>query len=139
MASPTSRTLEQLRGEGWDADVVERWVPHTRTRRDLLGVIDIVAVHEGAGILGVQATSGANMGSRIRKIQDSPRARTWLAAGGRLQVWGWRQLKPRPGRRRRWWPRVAVMRLVDGEIVSEIAGQRGAAHGETTTACHGVG
>lgn len=42
--SPTARTLKECRRRGWIAQVVERTVPHTFIKRDLFGVIDVIAV-----------------------------------------------------------------------------------------------
>src|SRR5690606_37554474 len=44
LSSPTARTLAWLREQGWDADVVERWVPGAKVRRDFLGFADILAI-----------------------------------------------------------------------------------------------
>ena len=92
MATPTSRTLEYLRNEGYIAQVVEMWIPHSRTRRDLFGFIDIVAIAEGETI-GVQATSTGNMGARVKKILDLPESRLWLDAGNKILVIGFKKYK----------------------------------------------
>ena len=93
----------RLRSQGYIAEVVEKTIPHTFIKRDFLGFIDIIAVGKGH-ILGVQATSGSNITSRIRKIETecAVKARRWLSAGGLIEVWGWRQLKV-PGKMRRPW------------------------------------
>lgn len=103
--TPTGRTLMRLRSQGYIAEKVEQTVPHTFIKRDLLGFIDIIAVGKGH-ILGVQATSGSNLTSRIRKIETECRekARRWLSAGGLIEVWGWRTLKQEGSRRRVWEP-----------------------------------
>jgi hypothetical protein len=87
-ATPTSRTLAELRETGWTAEVVERWNPHARVRNDLFGFIDILAIR-GAETLGVQATSASNVASRVRKIADHPNTPAVREAGWRLEVWGW--------------------------------------------------
>lgn len=89
--SPTARTLERQRKEGWTAQVVEKWNAHARVRIDLFGCLDVVAI--GNGILGVQATSGSNLAARRTKSAAEPKLLTWLASGGRFQLWGWRKLK----------------------------------------------
>jgi len=86
---------------GYTAEVVERWIPRTKTRRDLFGCIDIVAVHEYHGILGVQATTTGNMSARIKKSMAEPRLYAWLLAGGKFAVWGWAKRGPR-GKRKLW-------------------------------------
>jgi hypothetical protein len=42
--SPTARTLAECKKRGWIAQVVEQTIPHTFIKRDLFGVIDIIAV-----------------------------------------------------------------------------------------------
>ncbi len=105
--SPTQRTLDELRKRGWTAQVVEKRLPRTFTTVDLFGVIDVVGivppmprgpvgalvmpgVTRGA-ILGIQATSGTNHASRRAKILAEPRAKEWVEAGGRLELWTWSQ------------------------------------------------
>lgn len=101
-ASPTSRTLAELKRRGWTAQVVERFNTFSKKRVDLFGVIDIVAIVPGRGILGIQATSGTNHTSRADKVLDEPRAHAWVAAGGLLQVWSWSK-KREPGKKRERW------------------------------------
>jgi hypothetical protein len=87
-ATPTSRTLAELRDDGWTAEVVEKWNPHARVRNDLYGFIDILAVR-GAETLAVQATSSSNVASRVRKIADHVNVAAVREAGWRIEVWGW--------------------------------------------------
>lgn len=101
MSSPTARSLEHLRELGYVADVVERWIPRAGVRRDLFGVVDIVALRAGE-TLGVQATSASNVAARVRKLADAPTLPALRAAGWRLVVHGWRK------RRGRW-----TLRTVD--------------------------
>ena len=82
--------MEYLRDLGYVAQVVEMWIPHSRTRRDLFGFIDIVAIAEGETI-GVQATSTGNMNARVKKILDLPESKLWLDAGNRIMVIGWKR------------------------------------------------
>lgn len=96
MATPTSRTLERCKELGYYAEVVERWVPFSKTRKDLFGFIDIVAITP-AGILGIQATSSSNVSARRKKILnlDEPILEAWNQAGGYVEVWGWGKRKKR--------------------------------------------
>jgi hypothetical protein len=86
--SPTQRSLDLLRKEGWLCQVVERWNPHSRTRLDLFGFIDILAIREGE-ILGVQATSRSNVSSRVSKIANHENTGRVREAGIGIEVWGW--------------------------------------------------
>ena len=112
--SPTSRTLEECRKRGWLAGVVEQFVrfPPPGHRVDLFGVIDIVAVvppsdEERGAILAIQATAG-NSGDHARrraKILAEPRAKRWVEAGGRLELWSW-GLRGDRGKAKRWMLRI---------------------------------
>ena len=103
--TPTARTLKMLRDGGWLAEVVERWNPHSRTRHDLFGFADVLAVSPQGRIVAIQVTSGSNVSARVKKIAGEPRSRVWLAAGGHVQVHGWRKLKrKRGGKAVKWEP-----------------------------------
>jgi hypothetical protein len=73
--------LQLLRREGYLAAVAEKWNPHSRSRADLFGFADVLAVRAGAPVLAVQATSASNHSARVRKAQALPALRTRLAAG----------------------------------------------------------
>lgn len=115
----TAKTLVELRKRGWSAQVVERWMPHTHVKVDLFGVIDIVAIRPAVGnlharaacgnpsgwcygcaspaqIVGIQVTgsrnSNGNIATHRTKILAEPRAKEWVAAGGALELWGWRMV-----------------------------------------------
>jgi hypothetical protein len=88
--SPTQRTLKHLRKTYPLVQVVEKWIPQARRRVDLFGIIDVVAVSE-TEIVGVQATSGSNVSSRIAKINDSAALPILRKAGFRVLVHGWRR------------------------------------------------
>lgn len=116
--SPTARTLAECRKRGWDAQVVERpWNKHTKKTLDLFGVIDLIAIvppvnplvppvaGDASGILGIQATTGAHHADRREKILAETRARKWVDAGGRLELWTW-SMTGACGKRKRWTLRV---------------------------------
>lgn len=98
--TPTQRTLKYLRGMGRIADVVERWIPRTKIRKDLFGFADIVAVSDW--IWAVQTTSGSNHAARRHKILSNSNARAWVAAGGRIALISWSK-KICPIRKRQVW------------------------------------
>ena len=104
--TPTARTLEMCRRNGWYADVVERWIPGANIRRDLFGCIDIVAMSDQS-MIGIQATSAANVSSRVSKIKNkcTEPALIWLLHA-ELQVWGWRKYPRRDSSGRSWRPRI---------------------------------
>lgn len=107
-------SVDELRKRGYTAEVVERYNAHTRRRHDLFGFIDILAIHPEHGFLAIQATSGQHGASHVHKIMDPDRAKTdkeraaaekrvaaaetWLAAGGKLEIWAWRRVQEKTSR-----------------------------------------
>jgi len=92
MRSPTQRTLNLLRKDGYIAQVVERWNPYAKVRQDLFGIIDVLAMHsEVTGVVGIQATSYSNISSRVQKTMQSEHIKTWLQAGNGFYVHGWKK------------------------------------------------
>src|SRR5688572_17225592 len=88
--SPTSRSLNLLRSEGYTVGVVERRVPFSPITQDFLGFADILAVRSGdVGVLAIQTTSGSNRSARYKKICASANALVWLEAGNRIEIHGW--------------------------------------------------
>lgn len=90
MSSPTSRSLEHLRKQGYVAQVVEKWIPAVKRRQDLYGFIDILAIRDNE-VVGVQATSGDNVAARVRKIGEHELVGQVRRAGIRILVHGWRK------------------------------------------------
>lgn len=128
--TPTQLTMREIKRRGWIAGIVEKVVPYSFIKQDLFGCIDIVAIEHAEGvsidsgalvpgvivnvvtrhgakpisIIGIQATSaltGGNHAARRAKILAEPRARAWLEAGGKLEVWSWRKAGAR-GERKLW-------------------------------------
>lgn len=90
--TPTQRTLQHLRKRGYPlVDVVERWAPRANVRRDLFGVIDVLAVSAEGETVAVQVTSGSNVPARVRKLTDSDALQVLRIAGWRVLVHGWRK------------------------------------------------
>lgn len=123
--SPTRRTLLALRSQGMLCDIVERWLPlgnpsaaggRKGYRRDMFHFADIVAVSEERGIVAIQCCGG-NFAPHVSKVLGRDLAHnvtTWLRAGGKLEVWGWRKvLKKRGGKQRIWKARVREITLAD--------------------------
>jgi hypothetical protein len=95
MSSPTARSLEHLRKQGYTVDVVERWIGggKFKVRKDLFGFGDLLAVRESEVVI-VQTTSGDNVASRVKKIASDELAAAVAAvrrAGIRIVVHGWRK------------------------------------------------
>ena len=102
MTSPTARSLDLLRKEGYLAAVVERFNQFSMKRIDLYGVIDICAIRaDQPGVWGIQATSTANLSSRVKKALEEPTLKVWLQAKNRFSCWGWAK-RGKQGERKLW-------------------------------------
>lgn len=86
--TPTQRSLEKLRAEGYICQVVESFNSFTKQRKDLFGVIDILAIRENE-ILGVQTTSASSVSARVKKIADNELTPAIRKSGMGLVVHGW--------------------------------------------------
>lgn len=92
MSSPTERSLKHLREQGYLCEVVEKWNSFTRTRKDLFGFIDIIAIKEGE-TLAVQTTTKDNMNARVSKIAESDHVGMVRKAEWKIHVHGWSKNK----------------------------------------------
>lgn len=109
MRSPTQRSLELLRSQGFVPYVVESYNAFARIRKDLYGFIDIVALHPGrTGLLGVQTTTGTNLSARITKAEGLKEYGLWIACGNSVEFHGWRKILIEG--KKRWAP---IVRRVD--------------------------
>ena len=117
--SNTSRTLEYIRSQGWQADKVEQFNPYAGKhgkRKDMFGFADIVAMGEKA-IIAIQSC-GQSFAAHNRKILEdekvAPNAMKWIENGGRLMLIGWRKVKmKRGGKAMRWMPRIKEYKVSD--------------------------
>ena len=87
--TPTQRSLAYLRDEGYLVEVVEKWNSFTRTRKDLWGWADLLAIRRGE-VLAVQVTS-EGVANRVKKVMDSETIARVREAGVRIEVHGWRK------------------------------------------------
>jgi len=85
--SPTQRSLKLLREQGYTVAITERWNPFAKIRQDLFGFADLLAIKPGE-IMAVQTTTASHLAAHRRKINSEARSRTWLEAGGRIQLHG---------------------------------------------------
>lgn len=136
MTSPSQRTMEHMRHEGWLVGVVEKWNMHVGPeaclhcgarrgiRQDLFGFADLIGVHPiDNNVVLVQATSGSNVAARLTKILTTPevrdRARLWLSHPGRqLTIVGWKKYAKALDRKY-WRPRWLYVTLHDLKIRPE--------------------
>lgn len=109
MPSPTQRSLQKLRNEGYEPAIVEHWNPFAKIRQDLWNCLDLIAVN-GSGILGVQTTSGAHVAHRVAKLRANPLVPVIMASGIRIEIHGWRKLRSRGKKpKERWECRVVAL------------------------------
>lgn len=87
--TPTQRSLAALRELGYLVEVVEKWNSFTRTRKDLWGWADLLAIRRGE-VLAVQVTS-EGVANRVKKVTDSETIGRVREAGVRVEVHGWRK------------------------------------------------
>ena len=87
--TPTQRSLAALRKLGYLVEVVEKWNSFTRTRKDLWGWADLLAIRRGE-VLAVQVTS-EGVANRVKKVMDSETIGLVREAGVRVEVHGWRK------------------------------------------------
>lgn len=116
--SPTARELAYLRKRGITAQVVERFNRFSNTRKDLFGVLDVVALDGDIHlprIVGIQVTAGASHAARRTKIEAEPLAVQWITHGGLLWLVSWSKQGGK-GKRKLWTRRCERAILVDGKI-----------------------
>lgn len=100
--SPSARTLELLRKQGYMVGVVERFNRFGGKfgiRQDLFNMFDLVACQPGEGIVGVQCGVGSGHQQHKRKMCEEYKENKdkWLASGGRIMIFSWRKLKVKRG------------------------------------------
>lgn len=89
--SPTSRSIKYLSDLGYLVERVEIWNCFSRTRSDLWGFADLLAVKRDE-VLAVQVTSRGNVSHRVAKIADNEKVDRVREAGIRLEVHGWSKM-----------------------------------------------
>lgn len=113
MASPTSRTLQHLRGLGYTAAIVEKFNSFVKIRQDLFGYIDVLGIRSDRnGCLGIQTTSADHHSNRVLKAKANPILKTWLEAGNSFAVWSWGKKGAR-GKRKLWELRIEEIQIKD--------------------------
>lgn len=114
--TPTQRTLRELKRQGRVCAIVEKWIPHARVRKDMFGIIDVIALDPQRGVVGVQST-GQDFAGHHRKLteQKAQECVDWLQTPGTvLELWGWRKVKKtRGGKQMIWAPRIREYTLAD--------------------------
>ena len=88
--SPTQLSLAKLREEGYTCWITEHWNNWSKTRQDLFGFIDILAL-KGNETLAIQTTTATNLNARCKKIADHENVGAVREAGWTIHVHGWWQ------------------------------------------------
>ena len=88
--SPTQLSLAKLREEGYTCWITEHWNNWSKTRQDLFGFIDILAL-KGNETLAIQTTTATNLNARCKKIADHENVGAVREAGWTIHVHGWHQ------------------------------------------------
>mgnify|MGYP003147672179 CR=1 FL=1 len=102
MGSPTQRSLQLMRSEGYISCVVERYIAPIKQRKDFLGFIDILCLRpDEKGMVGIQSTSGTNFRSRLKKALQLDTLDLFINNGNIFEVHGWAKKGPR-NKRKTW-------------------------------------
>jgi len=88
--SPTQLSLAKLREEGYTCWITEHWNPWSKTRQDLFGFIDILALKKNE-TLAIQTTTATNLNARVKKISNHENVGAVRDAGWTIYVHGWFQ------------------------------------------------
>jgi hypothetical protein len=89
--SPTQRSMQFWRDQGYVVVRVEYWNPFARVRKDFGGFADLIVFSARAlpAIWAVQVTTRPNILARLKKIKQNAAAREWVRAGLGLVIQGW--------------------------------------------------
>lgn len=107
-SSPTARTLEWCRKQGYAAGVTERFNRFAKVRQDLFGIVDLIFL-TGELIVGVQCTVTGSLSARKDKIfelhqlqANNDAIHKWLSVNGAsIELHGWAKRGER-GKRKLW-------------------------------------
>ncbi len=88
MPNYNQRTKALYESQGYKCEVVESYNFFTKRKKDMFGILDMVAIGNGES-LGIQMTSKSNMSSRIKKIQESEYLPELIRSKWRIIVIGW--------------------------------------------------
>lgn len=117
-----SKTLQYMRSLGYMIETVEKYNSFTKQRKDLFGIIDMVAISDQKTV-GVQSTSQLSHSAHVNKLywwtSNDGRApnlntKAWLSAGRELWLVCWAKKKiKRGGVAYRYEPLVTNIKLSD--------------------------
>jgi len=118
MSSPTQRTLQLLRRQGYNPQIVERFNSWSGQRSDLFHIIDILILTPKS-VIGIQST-GTDFSGHKKKLMEEEKDNSffWLSTKGtELFLIGWRKVKKaRTGKMMIYKPRIARVTIQNKEL-----------------------
>lgn len=91
-STTVQRTLEALRKQGLFVTVASWWNPFSRTRKDLFGIFDLLAIDPvNRRTIGVQVTTKAAASAHRKKIKESEGFALWQDVGNEIWLISWWQ------------------------------------------------
>ena len=118
--SSMQRTLKAMRADGRICGITEYWNAFSKTKCDLFGFVDILALDLTGKIIAVQATTGNCHRGHIKKINDERNeiAKSSLLAGGFIELWSWRHVKIKRGMKAtKCLPRITDITIENNELI----------------------
>jgi hypothetical protein len=112
--SPTVKALKFYRAAGGECVVLEHYVHHARTRRDIWGA-DILCL-QGQKLIAVQATDGTNHSKRVAKSIANPMVACWLKGGVAFEVFS-ESMRGARYHKKKLVPRITQLSLSDHDKV----------------------
>lgn len=94
MSKYTELTLKYLREQGYEAQVVEKYNSFTKQRKDLFGLIDIVAMKAGEPLLGIQSTGYQQRAKHLALIHElKAKVELWCSTRSEFWMISWKKQK----------------------------------------------
>jgi len=92
MTSPTKKSLDKFRKNGYLVEITEHWIPQAGVRKDLWGFCDLLAI-KGKEIIAIQVTSLSNVNARVDKILKHKNYLPVKKSGIKILVQGFGKVK----------------------------------------------
>lgn len=112
----TQKSLALIRDHNFTAEVVEKWIMGANIRKDLFGLIDIIAIARGR-VLGIQSTGINGRKEHQQTILGHENTVKWLESGAELLQISWdKKLIKKGGSAFRYHPIIDVYELKSGRV-----------------------
>jgi len=87
-----TKIREVLQHDGYILQTVEKFNIHANKRKDLFGIIDVLALRENV-LLGIQCTGVGDHGSHASRYLKNPEITNtiylWLSTGAQFEIWAY--------------------------------------------------